>query len=285
MAAFTAPFGAGIAFAGIVPSAGLNSINTDIPKAPNFVDGDATYAPAVGVTVQGAGIFIGGTGWRILSAAQINNYGGSFVGQAAVAGLTATGGAGATGVVGTGGAGGAGGAFTGAGGGNGVTGTGQGAGTGGVFTGGATGPGLYCIGNGGAVALQVAGGNAIFTGSQPAATADPGANGYLASTNICKVWGMISTDGGGAVTLNDGYNISSVTVTATYVEVNFARAFASTNYAPCVSGAEFPSEVPSTDWASRTTSSVRVSFSDFAGGVVNPATNVVRFAIQIMGRQ
>lgn len=71
MTAFSAPFGAGIAYGARVPSAGLNSINTDLPKAPNFVDGGATYSPADPVVVGGDGIHVSGTGWRVLSAAEL----------------------------------------------------------------------------------------------------------------------------------------------------------------------------------------------------------------------
>lgn len=309
MAAFTAPFGAGISYAGPVPSAGLNAINTDLPKAPNFVDGDAEYTPSAAVTVGGAGIYIKSTGWRLLSGAQVNNYGGSFVGASGIVGLTITGGAGANGltvtagsggaagvastgtgsgpgVQGTGGSGGgAGGAFTGAAGGNGLTGTGQGAGIGVVGTGGSSGIGGYFSGNGGSVALQIAGGNAKITGTQPAATADPGENNYLCATNLCKAWAMVSLSGGTA-TLLDGYNIASVLrVSTTHILVTFARAFASTNYCPVATGANNPGKVAVTDFGTRTTTTLEVAFQDHAGGAVDVSTATLHFALQVMGRQ
>lgn len=310
MAAFSAPFGAGIAFLGRVPSTGLNSINADLPKAPNFVDGDAEYTPTIAVTVGGGGIWIKSTGWRLLSGSQISNYGGSFVGQTGISGITATGGAsgghgvqaqggaGGTGITATGGSLAAGGVFNGgASGANGVIATATGNGAGGVFTGngsgagitatgGATGKGIVCdSGSSTVAAIDIGTGNAIFTGAQPSATADPGADHYLCPTNICKAWAMVSTDGAGSVTLNDGYNIASVSVTTTYVLVTFARAFASTNYAPVATDCGAPSAIPWVDWATRSTTTLRISFQQYGGGAVNPATNVVRFGLHVMGRQ
>jgi hypothetical protein len=296
MAAFPPPFGAGIAFGGTVPSGGgaglgLNGINDNLPKAPNLVDGDATYNPAVGVTIGGAGIFISGTGWRVIAAAQINNYGGSVVGQAGIAGLTFTGGAGAPGVQSTGGSGGGtGGIFTGAGGGNGLSGIGQGAGAGVVATGGSSGVGLYCTGNGGAAALQVGSGNIIITGTPPTSSADPGQSHLLSSANICKAWAMIKTDGAGGVTVLDGYNIASVAIAGgspKYVLVTFARAFASVNYCPtvsaCVQGS--PDATPVTDFSTRTTTTIRLSWRDTTNTTLAAESAVYYAALQVMGRQ
>lgn len=39
----------------------MNLINTQIVKAPNFVDGDATYSPAVTVTIEGNGLTFNST--------------------------------------------------------------------------------------------------------------------------------------------------------------------------------------------------------------------------------
>lgn len=299
MAAFSAPFGASIAYGSIVPSAGLNAINTDLPKAPNLVDGDATYSPAVGVTISGAGIFIGATGWRILSAAQINNYGGSFVGQAGVPGISATGGSGGAaggsfqgggggvGVSATGGVAAAGGTFTGGtGGANGISATGTGSGSGGVFTGGASGKGIVCdSGTATVVAIDIGTGNAQFTGAQPAATADPGMDQYLCATNIAKAWAMIQVSGGTA-TLLDGYNIASVAVVGTtHVLVTFARPFASVNYCPTVSNCDHTANTPNTDFATRAVNTIRINWRDDTGAAVDPSVATLRVALQVMGRQ
>lgn len=296
MAAFPPPFGAGIAFGGTVPSGGgaglgLNGINDNLPKAPNLVDGGATYNPAIGVTIGGAGIFIADTGWRVLAAAQIQNFGGSFVGHPGTTGFTFTGGLGAPGIQSTGGSGGSGGIFTGAGGGNGVSGTGQGAGTGVVATGGASGVGLYCTGNGGAAALHVASGNAIFTGTPPTSSADPGHSHLLSSANICKAWAMIKTDGAGGVTVLDGYNIASVALAGSspkYVLVTFARAFADKDkFCPvvsaCVQGS--PDATPVTDYSTRTVNSIRLSWRDAANITLAAESAVYYAALQVMGRQ
>ena len=295
MAAFPPPFGAGISLGGTVPSGGgaglgLNGINDNLPKAPNLVDGDATYNPAVGVTIGGAGIFISGTGWRVLSGAQIQNYGASFVGRPGTVGMTLTGGLGAAGVQADGGSGGAGGIFTGAGGGAGVTATGQGSGKGVIATGGASGVGVYCAGNGGAAALQVANGNAILTGTPPTSSADPGQDHLLSSANICKAWAMIKTDGAGGVTVLDGYNVASVAIAGgspKYVLVTFARAFASVNYCPivsaCVQGS--PDATPVTDFSTRTTTTIRLSWRDSSNTTLAAESAVYYAALQVMGRQ
>ena len=310
MAAFSAPFGAGIAFLGRVPSTGLNSINADLPKAPNFVDGDAEYTPAIAVTVGGGGIWIKSTGWRLLSGSQISNYGGSFVGQTGISGITATGGAsgghgvqaqggaGGTGITATGGSLAAGGVFNGgASGANGVIATATGNGAGGVFTGnrsgagitatgGATGKGIVCdSGSSTVVAIDIGTGNAQFTGAQPAATADPGMDQYLCPTNILKAWAMIQVSGGTA-TLLDGYNIASVAVVSTtHVLVTFARAFASVNYAPTVANCDNSSNQPNTDYSTRTTSTIRINWRDDAGVSVDPSAVSLRVALHVMGRQ
>jgi len=304
MAAFPPPFGAGLAFGDRVPSGGgaglgLNGINDNLPKAPNLVDGDATYSPLVGVTINGAGIFIGATGWRLLAASQIQNYGGSFLGQAGIAGLTATGGtgggagvtatggSGGIGVVATGGALAAGGSFTGgAGGANGISATGVVNGTGGVFTGGASGKGIVCDGGGASYpAIDIGVGNAVFTGAQPAATANPGADHYLCPTNICKAWAMIEVTGGVA-TLLDGYNIASVAVVSTtHVLVTFARAFADVNYCPTVSNCDHTANTPNTDFTTRAVNTIRVNWRDDTGAAVDPSATTLRVALQVMGRQ
>ena len=310
MAAFSAPFGAGIAYGGVVPSAGLNAINTDLPKAPNFVDGGATYNPLAALTVGGAGIYISSTNWRLLSGAVVNNYGSSFVGQTGVAGITATGGssgghgvqaqggAGGTGITATGGnlasggvfAGGIGGAnglsSTATGNGSGAVLTGSGTGAGVTATGGTTGKGIVCDGGGAAyVAIDIGVGNAQFTGAQPVATADPGMDQYLCATNVCKAWAMIQVSGG-AATLLDGYNIASVAVVGTtHVLVTFARPFASVNYCPTVSNCDHTANTPNTDFTTRAENTIRINWRDDTGAAVDPSVTTLRVALQVMGRQ
>lgn len=70
-----------------------------------------------------------------------------------------------------------------------------------------------------------------LTGTQPAATADPGANNLAVSTNQTKAWADVSFSGGSASIL-DGYNVASVAIVGgPSVTVTFARPMANATYA------------------------------------------------------
>lgn len=128
-----------------------------------------------------------------------------------------------------------------------------------------------------------------LSATQPAKNADPGGNNRLYSTNTAKAWAKITTDGAGSYTIDDGYNIASCTVAATYVEVTWARAFATADYAPTVTaGIPFlPNAINATiGYLSQTTAKTRIHFWDIVGAAtLNPATNSVVFFLSVMGRQ
>jgi hypothetical protein len=129
----------------------------------------------------------------------------------------------------------------------------------------------------------------LLGATQPAKNADPGANNRLYSTNTLKAWGKISTDGAGSYTIDDGYNIASVTVNAAYVEITWARAFANADYAPCVT-ASIPfvpnAVLPNVSFPNQTTTKTRVYFYDVIGAAaLAPTTNIVQFSINVPGRQ
>lgn len=128
-----------------------------------------------------------------------------------------------------------------------------------------------------------------LTATQPAKTADPGANNRLYSTNTVKAWAKISTDGVGGYTIDDGYNVASCTLNAAYVEVTWARVFANANYAPVVTASIpfVPNAVAvNVNFPNQTTSKTRLYFYDIVGAAaLNPLTNGLLFSILVPGRQ
>jgi hypothetical protein len=71
-----------------------------------------------------------------------------------------------------------------------------------------------------------------YTGTEPAATADPGGDNAIFGANVAKAWASITTDGVGGITLDDGYNIQGVAFVGGAIEITFARPMANANYAP-----------------------------------------------------
>lgn len=101
---------------------------------------------------------------------------------------------------------------------------------------------------------------------------------------------MLKTDGAGGVTVLDGYNIASVALAGSspkYVLVTFARAFASVNYCPtvsaCVQGS--PDATPVTDFATRSTTTIRLSWRDGSNTTLAAESAVYYASLQVMGRQ
>jgi hypothetical protein len=132
-----------------------------------------------------------------------------------------------------------------------------------------------------------AGAGIHFTGTQPTPTADPGQN-YAHATNQVKVWAVISVTGG-AATLVDGYNVSSVSVSGAGVRIFFNRDFATAEYAVCVSQADMtivdPPLVYGSDRSLNVAGDCRVFAYDTAGVLKSASSDDLRFAVQIMGRQ
>lgn len=79
MAAFSKANSAGWAVNERLTSVQMNALDGDHVKAPNLVDGGATYSPTDPVIVAGAGIHVSGTGWRVLSAANLIVNTGGFI--------------------------------------------------------------------------------------------------------------------------------------------------------------------------------------------------------------
>jgi hypothetical protein len=66
--------------------------------------------------------------------------------------------------------------------------------------------------------------------SNPAALAATVANALYAK-NLPKAWGRLSTNGAGAITLDDGFGISAVGFNGANARISFTNNFANTNYA------------------------------------------------------
>lgn len=206
-----------------------------------------------GVKGQGAGSGPGVTGTGGPTGTGVLGQGGSTSGV----GVTGVGGVGTPGVRGTGGSGGASGVDAiGTSGAHGTTSLGSGAGHGVVGTGGASGgAGLKGIAGTGGVGIECGAGNMKFTGTQPVSTADPGANNYACGTNMPKAWAHVSvvpSGGVGVVTVDDAYNIASITAATDHLVVTFARPMASINYAVTY-GIEYWDDLP---WTVKVSASV-----------------------------
>lgn len=225
------------------------------------------------------------TGALIVTAAAASGDAGiTTTGDGGAAGLVATGGSSAgTGITATGGTGG-----------NGLSATGEGAGTGVVATGGSTGVGLYCIGGGGAAALQVAAGHAIFTGTQPTSTADPGQDNLLCGTNIPKAWGWVKANNTASPAMADAYNVASVAISSSSnFLITFARAMSSADYAVTVTEDEYTSQTEL--WMAyvhdKTTTSFKIGVytigtsGGFAYAAANIAAEDMAFSFAVFARQ
>lgn len=174
---------------------------------------------------------------------------------------------------------------------------GAGTGAGAVCTGGAGAPGIQTSAGGGdnagieafatgtGPALDCKVGGVKFSGTQPTAGTDPGAN-VMHGTHIVHAWARIHTNGAGAVTVQDNVNVSGATVTATHIEVTFAGAFASTNYAPQSTNLTSHSRLCSIDDVSLTTTTCQIVIYDsVTGAIVNPSTTAVKVSLSVNGRR
>jgi hypothetical protein len=186
----------------------------------------------VGAVITGGSTGRGAT----IAAGGGNNSGVTATGAGSGAGVAATGGATGNGLTATGGSSGHGLVATGGSSGDGVVASGGGSGrTGGVFTGGAGGAGVIGLAGTAAsasvrqTAVAAQQGDIAFT-----SVTNPNKTVAFANTltplNVPKAWARFHTDGLGAVTLEDGFNVSGVAVAGGDVEVTFASGFADTNY-------------------------------------------------------
>jgi hypothetical protein len=225
-------------------------------------------------------------------------------GNGSGAGLVATGGSSSgTGVVGTGaGAAGFGGAFTGTGTAPGLSSTGgTGGGNGANFTGGgSSGNGLVATGAGGGVgglftagtaataatrqsALQATNGDITFGGSNPAPSSTTAVSRSLTPKNLVAAWAKMTTGASPAVV--DGFNIASVSRTASRATLTFASAFANADFA-CTATSHTLANPAFIVITGQTTTTVEVAFYEAPlAGTGNPTTTTYVFSIVCTGAQ
>ena len=262
----------------------LDNIVTDGTYTITCLDVQATSLHGNAGTVAGvvgagasSGTGVKGTGGP--TGVGVTGQGGSTSGV----GVVGTGGPGSAGMRGTGGSGGAVGVDAiGSSGAPGMTALGNGAGAGVVGTGGASaGTGVKAIAGTGGFALEVGAGNAVFTGTQPVKTADPGANNYACGTNIAKAWALLDIDSG-TITTTDGYNAASFAFNSGNVVITFARAITNpvvhaTLNAPAISSALIVSPTV-----------VQINMYTVAAGVFAPlslSSGAYIMGITVFGRQ
>ncbi len=148
------------------------------------------------------------------------------------------------------------------------------------FTGGATITGTSITFSGGAT---ISSGSRSFTGTQPAMTADPGAN-TIHGTNVPKMWAYVTTNGSGGSTVQDGFNIASAGLTGAVIRFTFARAMANANYAVSIA-ADGPGACFGVV-SSKNALYVDVSVynANAPGAVLNPTSNILRVDVVVHGR-
>lgn len=124
----------------------------------------------------------------------------------------------------------------------------------------------------------------VLNGTAPTVTADPGADVFH-SAHIPKACGRIVTDGAGGYTIDaDGVNLGLATVGASYIDIDFVRAFSSANYIPVVTNLSGTGDVPNVDYANSTASKIRLEMRDSSGTQRNPLTFTCRWSLIVMGR-
>ena len=117
--------------------------------------------------------------------------------------------------------------------------------------------------------------------NHPAATAS--IKHQVRPINTVRAWAMITTDGVGGITLQDGAGVSGVAINANSIEITFADAFANNKYACLTSGHDGSVGVGTPKYAvyqpNNTTTLAIVSTGS------NPATTVLSLDFLAIGRQ
>jgi len=106
---------------------------------------------------------------------------------------------------------------------------------------------------------------------------------HVRPINTVRAWASITTDGAGAITLEDGAGISAVAIAGNNITVTFVDAFANTKYACLVSGYDGSVGTGTPKFAvylpNNTTTVATVQIGS------NPATTIINLYFQAIGRQ
>jgi hypothetical protein len=168
--------------------------------------------------------------------------------------------------------------------GNGVTATAGGGNASGISaTGAGTGAGVIANAGSSGSAIQ-ANGRITFTGTQPAAGDDPGANAAHAITQA-KALANITTTGAGGITLHDGYNIALVEIVGTSIRLTFAREMANANYFVTITGLDGVARFYAVENGGLGTTTCTIVVKDVSGSGINPASSVIKMMVDVKGRQ
>lgn len=132
-------------------------------------------------------------------------------------------------------------------------------------------------------------GGCFLSALQPTKTQDPGGNNMLFSTNTCKAWVSVTTDGTGGITYEDGFNVASVAIVGANIQVNFARNMLNAFYV--VSGSGVGRVLPITGRAYAVSVQSRAQSNCIVGAGITDAANLdvsvfsVTMMIEVMSRQ
>jgi hypothetical protein len=127
-------------------------------------------------------------------------------------------------------------------------------------------------------------GNVTLSGSNPAATT--AFSNTVTKLNTCKAWAKITSDGAGNVTLVDGFNIASVTLTGSpnyTFKVTFGTAMADGNYA--VVGVTSSSGPYTFYMFSAVAGNFEFRTHTTHAAWLDPATNAITTTLHVYGRQ
>lgn len=120
-------------------------------------------------------------------------------------------------------------------------------------------------------------------GSNPASTV--AVSNQLRAKNTPKCWGILSTDGAGAVDADDGFNIASLTIVSGDIEVTMASAMVSTDYIILPASHTASQPLCCVNETGKTTTKFRIRVASTSFTQVSAATTVLRIGFVVFGQQ
>lgn len=250
-----------------------NSLGID---ATNNGSGSTIFAEAIG---SGIGVEIdatAGTGKALDATGNSSSDTASFVGGSGRRAATFAGGAGGDAALFTGGS------STG----KGIVSSGGGTGVGGQFS-----NGTAATGSTPQNAVVLANGNLSLAGAEPNATV--GFTDTVTPMNVVKAWAYINSDGAGNVSITDGFNVTSVSVSTQTITLTIQNDMADLHFGVVFGGGSaqlgggviFPYEKGNV----RAAGLVKIGAFAFSGGstagVVDFSADATDFSVWIIGRQ